>query len=273
MKKRKLFKTEEYTFKSEKIAKRKLFVFLSDLHGAVYGHNNDALKAAIRRVKPDAVLIGGDMVIARDAFFRIPNWEKAAIDLVSDLAKDNKVYYCNGNHESVIRKYRNQAVWLNFSEALIDSGVEFINNKSVEFDEVIISGFEPLEEVKHFNIPRAYFKNTKYLPKMDELDNRLGIARNDRYNLLLAHKPEFIKEYSIWGADLVLSGHNHGGVVKLFNKGLVGASMKLFPEYTDGVYTRNNTKMIVSRGLGSHTLDIRINNPAELSVIELLPVF
>ena len=100
--------------------------------------------------------------------------------------------------------------------------------------------------------------------------NKLGNPDRDRYSILLAHNPEHFQAYVSWGADLILSGHVHGGIIRLpFLGGVVSPAMKLFPKYDGGLFSQGNSHMVLSRGLGTHTIPVRINNKAELVVVEL----
>ena len=83
---------------------------------------------------------------------------------------------------------------------------------------------------------------------------------NDGYSILLSHRPEFFDVYADSAVGLVLSGHAHGGIVRLpFTDGLVGPKHELFPDFTSGVYTQGDTAMVVSRGFGG---PVRfLNNP------------
>lgn len=94
--------------------------------------------------------------------------------------------------------------------------------------------------------------------------------------ILLAHRPELFVSYSSTinsiNPNIVFSGHAHGGQfrIPILNKGVIAPNQGLFPKYTSGVYTNNNVKMIVSRGLGNSIIPIRINNRPHLPIIELL---
>ena len=100
----------------------------------------------------------------------------------------------------------------------------------------------------------------------------LGPVREGEYGILLAHNPAYFEAYASWGADLTLSGHVHGGIMRLpWLGGVLSTSLTLFPKYDGGEFCRGERRMIVSRGLGSHTVPIRIFNPAELVVVELVP--
>ena len=98
---------------------------------------------------------------------------------------------------------------------------------------------------------------------------KLGLTEKDCFTILVAHTPAYIKEYSEWGADLIICGHYHGGFVRIpFLGGVISPQLKLFPKYSGGKYNVNNTDVIVSRGLGSHTLPFRIFNTPELIVVK-----
>ncbi len=95
-------------------------------------------------------------------------------------------------------------------------------------------------------------------------------AEKDRFQILIAHNPQYFKEYAGWGADLTLSGHVHGGIVRLpLLGGVVSPSLALFPKYSGGRYQQAGRTMILSRGLGTHTINVRMFNPGEVSLIEI----
>jgi hypothetical protein len=103
------------------------------------------------------------------------------------------------------------------------------------------------------------------------LEQMIGKPNDDSFRLLLAHHPCYFDAYAGWGADLTLSGHLHGGIVRLpFFGGVVSPQIRLFPRYDKGMYTMDGKKMIVSAGLGSHTIKLRINNPPELIIIDFV---
>ena len=105
----------------------------------------------------------------------------------------------------------------------------------------------------------------------EEIREALGEPAEGAYRILLAHNPDYFSAYAQWGADLTLSGHLHGGMVRLPKiGGLISPNWTLFPKYDHGLYTIEEKKMIVSAGLGSHTIKLRINNPPELVVLDFV---
>jgi len=96
------------------------------------------------------------------------------------------------------------------------------------------------------------------------------LIEDSTYTVLLSHRPELFDVYADNNIDLVLSGHAHGGQVRLpFIDGLAAPNQGLFPQYSEGVHENNRTKMVVSRGLGNSIFPIRINNRPELVVFTL----
>lgn len=252
-----------YTIESELISKDVSIAFLTDLHNRTYGKENEQILNDIRIQKPDAVLIAGDMITARDT----ENPDNT-IALLTKIASEFPVWYAFGNHESKMKNhpeiYNRQYDF--FYRSLQRAGVRFLLNDS--------------EFVKEWNIDLVgleiagrYYKKTKK-SKMDQqyLEQELGgkTLHDSSFKILLAHNPEYFEQYTKWGANLVLSGHIHGGMIR-FGKlgGLISPSFRLFPYYDGGKYENGNAVMILSRGLGMHTIPLRIANPCELVLINL----
>jgi predicted MPP superfamily phosphohydrolase len=97
-----------------------------------------------------------------------------------------------------------------------------------------------------------------------------SLSSFEGYNILLSHRPEEFDIYANSKYDLVLTGHAHGGQVRIpFIGGLVAPNQGLFPEYDSGIFTSNNTTMVVSRGIGNSIIKLRVNNRPEIVLIEL----
>ena len=93
----------------------------------------------------------------------------------------------------------------------------------------------------------------------------------DRLNLVLSHRPELFPIYAGTGPDVVLSGHAHGGQIRLFGKGVFAPGQGFFPRFTSGQYSRQNSILLVSKGLGNTIPVPRIFNTPELNVVEFCP--
>ena len=95
-----------------------------------------------------------------------------------------------------------------------------------------------------------------------------GIPDPEVFHILLAHNPVYFDTYAAWGADLTLSGHLHGGIIRIPGiGGLITPQAQLFPKYDRGLISVNGKYMVVSAGLGEHTVPIRIFNPPQLILI------
>ena len=96
------------------------------------------------------------------------------------------------------------------------------------------------------------------------------VKENDKFKILLSHRPELFDTYSESDVDLVFSGHAHGGQFRIpFIGGVVAPEQGLFPKLTAGIHTKNDTSMIISRGLGNSIIPVRIFNRPELIVVTL----
>ena len=100
------------------------------------------------------------------------------------------------------------------------------------------------------------------------LREKFGIPDPEAFHILLAHNPVYFDTYAAWGADLTLSGHLHGGIIRIPGiGGLITPQAQLFPKYDRGLISVNGKYMVVSAGLGEHTVPIRIFNPPQLILI------
>lgn len=238
-------------------------VVLADLHNKQYGRKNEFLLNAIHELQPDAVLIAGDMITAKPG-----GSLDTGLHVLKMLSEKYPVYYANGNHEYRLELYPEKygSMAREYEEALREMGIRRLVNEPVILEEkgIVIYGAQ---------IHREYYRRFRVGPmERDYLDRLLGKPSGEYYNILLAHNPDYFPQYAEWGADLVLSGHVHGGVVRIpGGRGLVSPRVSFFPKYDGGLFEEGKSRMLLSRGLGSHTIPLRLFNPGELLVIELAP--
>lgn len=255
------FVVKTYTFRSDKLKKDCRLVFLSDLHNKEYGIGNERLLQAIGELAPDLVLVGGDMLNARPG----ASFLKGAA-LVQKCAEKYPVYYALGNHEYRARIYPENygTMYADYMDSFKDSGIRFLDNESCLLPEFGI-------RLTGLTIDREYYKRfVKRKLKEGYLKETIGKVDDASYQILLAHNPEFFPDYAAWGPELVLSGHVHGGVARIPGfKGVVAPSLRPFPHYDGGLFEEHGSRMVISRGLGMHTIPVRLFNPGEVVVIEL----
>lgn len=227
---------------------------ISDLHNAEFGENNKDIVEKVQKQQPDIIVITGDLVDSNNTDFDI------AITLVKQLVEIGPCYYVTGNHEAWIgSKYQE------LEQRLIEEGVIVLHDEIVELtkdDEVII--LVGLDDPDFFS-GSSY--DTNYF-----LDNKLKeMNLEDKYTILLSHRPETFDAYVANNIDLVLSGHAHGGQFRLpFIGGIIAPNQGFFPKYDAGKYTENLTTMIVSRGIGNSVIPIRFNNRPEILIVQLV---
>ena len=146
-------------------------------------------------------------------------------------------------------------------------GVHYISNETV-----CIEKEQSTLSITGLSLPKRYFaKFYEHIElKKEDLENYIGKEKKGDYEILLAHNPNYFPVYAQWGADLVLSGHVHGGVVILpFLGGVISTTFQLFPKYDFGMFQEGKSQMILSKGLAVHTIKLRLFNKPEISIIEL----
>ena len=259
------FRVTKYRICSQKlngIKREKKIIFLSDLHNRMYGEENERLLKSIRNQHPDLILIGGDMLVRNDG-----NSYDKTVHFLAKLPGICPVYCANGNHEQKLKELpdKYEQSYEEYKKALTASGIHMLENASetVKLDEVPVklSGLEiPLG---------AYARFGKKELSLKEITDRIG-EHGDDYQILLAHHPGYMKEYLAYGADLILGGHYHGCVVQLPGiGGVISTNFTLFPKYSGGIYQEGEQTAVVSRGLGTHSVPLRLWNWPELIVLEL----
>lgn len=258
------FVIKRYTAKDKRIQKACRAVLVTDLHNKRYGKNNEALLSAIKNQQPDFILIAGDVLTAKPGVALEP-----ALQFLRALAGEYPIYYANGNHEHRLKLYPETYgdMAKRYGAALKEMGIEPLVNSHIDLPEYGIA-------VYGSEIDKMFYKRFK-VRKMAEgyLPQILGQAPGERFTVLLAHNPDYFPQYAAWGADLTMSGHIHGGVarVPVWGKGVVSPAWRLFPKYDGGIFKEGKAVMLLSRGLGIHTIPVRIFNPAELWVVDFRP--
>lgn len=259
----KKFKITSYEYRTEKITQSITCAVVADLHAHVYGKNNDILIQRIRQKQPDIILVPGDMIVSR-----YPETYETAYQALEKLTKIAPVYLSNGNHESRVSKVpvMQTEAFLEYENRVRKLGVHILNNASEEVtlhgETLCISGLE---------IPLECYGKGNYEPLPEQfIQENLGDAKKDCVQILMAHNPMFAKNYADWGADVTVSGHTHGGLVRIPGIGsVISPQFELFPKYDAGEFDFQGKKVYVSKGLGTHTFHIRVFDRAEVLMIRI----
>lgn len=262
--------TKYFVIRRYPIASRKLpeafcgvkLALITDLHSTVYGKNNQKLLSAIAQEQPDYILIAGDMLVAKPGADFTP-----AVDFLQAISAAYPVYYSYGNHECRLqknkRKYGDMAK--QYEQAIAGLPLHMLHNQKLCLergeDKIWIYGLEIAQEY--------YLRFKNYKMTGDYLKKKLG-KKEDGYSILIAHNPYYFSAYAQWGAELVVSGHNHGGIVHVpFLGGLVDPNLRLFPKYDKGLFGERESQMVLSGGVGSHNPNFRAWNLPELVILTL----
>jgi len=224
---------------------------LSDLHGSEFGENNQKLFAAVEAENPDYICFLGDL---EDRFRGAT--EGYAASVADGLSAIAPTYYVTGNHEWAIGDVPA------LKDALTTHGVTVLSNQHLLLERngstLVLAGIDD---------PNGYADQKT----PEELAVELYAAYGDPFWILLAHRNDrFAEQYSLLGADLVLSGHGHGGIIRLpFTDGLLSTDRTLFPSYTAGLYEENGSCLFVTRGLGNSGPSFRLFNRPEIAILTL----
>lgn len=286
-------------------------VVLSDLHNHSLGKNNRKLIEKIDSITPDFVLIAGDMVTKRQCcvpsnaftllktlskkykiYYAYGNHEQYFEQLLDNL-EDLKL-----KETDIIKRKNLYSTWLEYKKRLSNLGVVFLDNGQSMLtmshtdvdcldEQTGVRGRDCKLSIHGLSLDMVYYLRSKKNVGQDCSDasdqerrksvqefltSVLGKKDEDIFHILIAHNPIYFKEYAAWGADLIFSGHVHGGLIRLpFLGGVVSPSFQLFPKYDAGKFTKDGKHMIISRGLGTHSNMPRIFNPPELVVVNLSP--
>ena len=246
--------TERFTFSSPRLPAGFdgcVIVQLSDLHGAEFGEDNKELLRQVQSCGPDYIFVTGDLL---DQYRQTPH--SYAVELCRSLAAVAPTYFVTGNHEWALPDARG------LKRKLEEAGVTVLANEYVLLERggerILLAGIDD---------PNGYADQKT----PEELAAEIRSAWDGSFWMLLAHRNNYFpNEYSLLGADLVISGHGHGGLIRLpFTDGLISVERTLLPSYTAGFYREHGSDLFVSRGLGNSGRTFRLFNRPELVVLTL----
>lgn len=201
----------------------------------------------MRAVSPDYIMISGDLTNRKS------DKTLYVADFLTSCARLAPTFYSRGNHEW---RYDEQD-----AQRIADTGAVLLDNAYVHIDELCVGGL-----TSGFMGSRFERRYGTLVPKLSWLKS---FEAEPGYKILLCHHPEYFPLYlRDRNIDLVLSGHAHGGQIRVFNHGLFAPGQGIWPKYTAGMH---EGKMIISTGLANTGgLIPRINNETELVVIKLI---
>jgi predicted MPP superfamily phosphohydrolase len=243
-----------YEYKNKKIPQEFnnfKIVHLSDLHEKLFGNNQKILLNKIRKINPDVIFITGDFIDK----YKFNN----SLKLIKGCTKICPVYFVEGNHE-----FRAKSK-VSFYIEMLKLNVNIIDNSSQKIYKdnsfITVSGCSIHTSQGTIRDHELINKKIKKLHLKDKT-----------FNMLLIHRPEFVKCFKHTNIDLMFAGHAHGGQWRFFNKGLYAPEQGILPKYTAGLIKEGEVSEIISRGLGNSVKYPRINNFPEIVVCTLKSV-
>lgn len=228
-------------------------VHLSDLHGHEYGEGSRDLLDRVRAESPDLIVVTGDLIDQKSQLEMVPA-------LARGLSAIAPAYYVTGNHEWAL----GSGAVRELKDVLAQCGVTVLSNQY----EILERGGSRLV-LAGVDDPNGRADQTT----PEELRAQIEAGAPGLFTLLLAHRNDHFGQYAAAGYHFVMSGHGHGGIVRLpFVGGLMGTNRQFFPPWTAGVYRLGNSTLFVSRGLGNNTVPFqgfRVFNRPEVAVVTL----
>lgn len=239
-----------YEYRNEKITEdlnHFRIVQISDLHNASFGRNNEQLIQKVLELDPNLVVLTGDVVDSSHTDLSV------AFQLIEQLTSVCPVYYVTGNHENWLSEQERTELL----DGMKENGAILLENEAV----LISSGNDAFYLI---GLDDNHLADDTLLTLMETCED-------ERLSIVLAHEPQYLSRYSGAGADLVFSGHAHGGQFILpFLGPVVAPDQGFFPAYTEGAYQQGTTTMYVSRGLGNSIIPVRLFNDPEIVCIDLM---
>ena len=224
-------------------------VELADLHGRVFGRGSRRLLAAVRRAEPDLICIDGDLFDEHTDLAMLP-------PLLRGLCAIAPVYYVTGNHEWRVPGLRGILAQMRACGVTVLQDDWRVLRRGE--DALIVAGTDDPCGPAERKTPAELIADIR------------AEAGEAAFLLLLTHRNDQLPQWSALGVQAVLSGHCHGGVVRLpFVGGLFGTDRRLFPAWDAGLYRQGETALYVSRGLGYTNVHFRLFNRPEVAVIVL----
>lgn len=230
-------------------------VHVSDYHNAWFGWRARHLLDKIRHADGDVIMMTGDVIDRRTPDLR------RSKSFIKQLVKIGPVYYVTGNHEAHYKKWKKLKKYIDRSDM-------------TDLSETSVQVTRDGESINVVGMPDPWFLgNETYMDvnfRFESLLKHRLEDTSDDFTVLMSHRPELIHIYAKYDLDLVLSGHAHGGQIRLpFVGGLYSPHQGILPRYSEGMHKMYGTTVSVSRGLGNSRFPFRVFNHPEVVVLTL----
>ncbi len=243
--------TTKYELTSNKVSKNYTFAQISDYHSST--KENEQIFNILEEENPDFIILSGDILNSVDI--------DSTVDFAKKLTEYSSVIYVRGNHEDDYESYQE------FLQALDEIGVITVGNENYEIGELNFIGIEDFSGANLTEDSR--FKQVY----SDYISNYTSALSDDKYNILLAHRPKFLESYADLGVDLVFSGHAHGGQwqIPFTDIGFYAPDDGFMTNNVHGIKSLNETTQIISSGTSNSYEPFipRLFNRKEVVIVDL----
>lgn len=226
---------------------------ISDFHNTKSKRLTNSLIRKLKQEQPNIIVITGDLIDAKKTDIEV------ATHFIEEISNIAPIYHVTGNHEVSTKDYEK------LKENLISNNVTILESTCISIK-------ENEEEINLLGIDDPSIIRDSFIDDSTITKTNLENISYDKekYSILLSHRPELFDTYVQSNIDLILTGHAHGGQIRIpFIGGVIAPNQGIFPKYTSGVLKKDSTTMIISRGIGNSILPFRINNRPELVIITL----
>ena len=247
----------DYKIKTDKLlpAQSIKIVLITDLHSHMYGNGQRKIIKKIMDQNPDLIALAGDILDDE-----VPtHGTEVFLDAIRNIAP---IYYVTGNHEIWTRDVSNvKDIFKSYGVSVLENNYEEVNINGID---LILAGVEDPDIIPYERPQSNWYEEVE--------EGLLNVGNKEGYKILLSHRPELVDFYNTLDFDMVLSGHAHGGQVRIpfILNGLYAPHQGFFPKYAGGVYDHENYTHIVSRGSSFNPKLPRIFNPPEVVSITII---
>jgi len=239
----------EESFNGYKIA------HISDFHNTNSKRSKKIIIKELEKNKPDIIVITGDLIDSRRTNMQ------TAVEFVKSIIHVAPIYYVLGNHESRLSNIGE------LEKMLQNIGVIILRNQKIK-----LQRNTQFIQLVGIDDPTFYVTESEFEPIEVNIDKKIKNVVKDKetFTILLTHRPEYMQIYSSNQLDLAFTGHAHGGQIRIpFIGGVIAPGQGIFPKYTKGIVELNNTKIVISRGIGNSSFPFRVNNRPEVVFLQL----
>ena len=233
-------------------------VHITDVHSKLYGENNKKVIDMVNSINPDFVVMTGDIIS------KYENNIDRFIEMYKEIYTKYTVFYSIGNHDRKLG-YNKYTYYIN---RLTELGVHVIVNGTEKYyigdNYIVINALKFRENMQPKKLTNE--KREKYIRFMQ---NKIDNIDDKKFNILLSHDPENFEMYKDLGVDMIFSGHDHGGLIRIGKICLLSPRKRLFPKYAYGKYTLDKTTIITSSGMGPARINIRLFNRPEIVEVNI----